>query len=333
MIDLSTKYLGLELKNPLVVAPSPLSEKTDNVRRLEDAGAGAIVLHSLFEEQLTLQSNELNSNLQQGEQSFAEALTYFPDMEDYKMGPEGYLEHIRDAKNAVDIPIIGSLNGVSTGGWHKYAKNIQDAGADAIELNLYFIPTDPDMTGVAVRELYEELVRDVKATVSIPVAVKIGPYFSAMANVAKRLSDAGADGLVMFNRFYQPDFDLENLEVIPHISLSDSDELLLRLRWIAILFGRISADMAVTGGVHTAEDVIKSMMAGAKVTMLASSLLKYGIPHLSTLRDGVVRWMEDHEYESVEMMQGSMSQKSVNEPAAFERANYMRALTQYTAGS
>lgn len=332
MIDLSTKYLGLELKNPLVVSPSPLSEKTDNIRRMEDAGAGAIVLHSLFEEQLAQQSQELNCNLQQGEQSFAEALTYFPEKDDYKMGPEGYLEHIRAAKEAVGIPIIGSLNGVSTGGWVKYAKSIQEAGADALELNLYFIPTDPDMTGVHVREMYEELVRDVKSNVTIPVAVKIGPYFSALANVAKRLGEAGADGLVLFNRFYQPDFDLENLEVTPHIGLSTSSTLLLRLRWAAILYGRISADMAITGGVHTAEDVIKAMMAGAKAAMTTSALLKYGIPHLTTMRDGILRWMEDHEYESIEMMQGSMSQKSVAEPAAFERANYMRALTQYTAG-
>ena len=332
MIDLSTTYLGLELKNPLVASPSPLSEKTDNIRRMEDAGAAAIVLHSLFEEQLTQQSNELNSNLQQGEESFAESLTYFPHVEDYKMGPEGYLEHIRKAKEAVGIPIIGSLNGVSTGGWIKYAKNIQEAGADALELNVYYIPTDPGMTGVHVREMYEELVRDVKANVTIPVAVKIGPYFSALANVAQRLNEAGADGLVLFNRFYQPDFDLENLEVTPDIHLSTSSSLLMRLRWVAILYGRIKADMAITGGVHTAEDVIKSMMAGAKVAMTTSALLKYGIPHLTTLCEGVTRWMEEHEYESIEMMQGSMSQKSVAEPAAFERANYMRALTQYTAG-
>jgi len=332
MADLSTKYLGMQLKNPLVVSPCPLCDDLDNIRRMEDAGAAAVVLHSLFEEQLTHESQALNENLMQGSESYAESLTYFPDLGDYKMGPDAYLEHLRKAKKAVSIPIIGSLNGVSTGGWIKYAKNIEDAGADALELNDYFIPTDPDMTGVHVREMSEKLVRDVKANVSIPVAVKIGPYFSALAYAAKRLVEVGADGLVLFNRFYQPDFDLENLEVVSNLELSDSGELRKRLRWVAILYGRIAADLAITGGVHTPEDVVKSMMAGAKVAMMTSALLKYGIGHMAKVLRGLEEWMERNEYESVQMMQGSMSQKSVANPAAFERANYMRILTSYTPG-
>lgn len=332
MADLSTKYLGMQLKNPLVVSPSPLCDDLDNIRRMEDAGAGAVVLHSLFEEQLTHESQALNENLMQGSESYAESVTYFPDLGDYKMGPDAYLEHLRKAKAAVSIPIIGSLNGVSTGGWIKYAKNIEDAGADALELNDYFIPTDPDMTGVHVREMGEQLVRDVKANVSIPVAVKIGPYFSALAYVAKRLVEEGADGLVLFNRFYQPDFDLENLEVVSNLELSDSGELRKRLRWVAILYGRIAADLAITGGVHTPEDVVKSMMAGAKVAMMTSALLKYGIGHMAKVLRGLEEWMERNEYDSIQMMQGSMSLKSVGNPAAFERASYMRILTSYTPG-
>lgn len=329
MADLSTTYLGLKLKNPMVVSPSPLSEKTDNIRQMEDAGASAIVLHSLFEEQLTHESQSLNANLMQGEDSYAESLSYFPDLGDYKMGPEGYLEHVRQAKEAVDIPIIGSLNGISEGGWTQYARQIQDAGADAIELNMYFIPTDPDMTGVYVREMCENLVRAVKSSVNIPVAVKIGPFFSAMPYMARRLEVSGADGLVLFNRFYQPDFDLEKLDVVPNLILSDSRDLRLRLRWVAILYHQIKADLAITGGIHTPEDVVKAMMAGAKVAMTTSALLKKGIDHLRVVLNGLETWMEEHEYESIEMMQGSMSQKSVGDPAAFERANYMKILNSY----
>lgn len=331
MIDTSTKYLGLTLRNPLVVSPSPLSQSLDNVRRMEDAGAGAVVLHSLFEEQLTYDSHALNANLCQGEETFAEALTYFPRMSEFKMGPDGYLEHLRQVKEAVQIPVIGSLNGVSSGGWLEYAKRIEEAGADALELNVYYIPTSLDMTGEYVRDMHVNLLRDVKANVKIPVAVKISPFFSALAYVARLLAEAGADGLVIFNRFYQPDFDLENLEVKPNLRLSSSGTLRLRLRWAAILYGRINADIAITGGVHTPEDVIKCMMAGAKVAMTTSALLKHGIDHLRVLRDGVVKWMEEHEYDSIEMMQGSMSQKSVAEPAAFERANYINIITSYTA--
>lgn len=329
MIDLSTTYLGLSLKNPLVVSPSPLCEEVGNIRRMEDAGASAVVLHSLFEEQINLESEVLDRYLSYGAESYAEALTYFPDMTAYNLGPDGYLEHIRRCKAAVDIPIIGSLNGVSTGGWIKYAQKIEEAGADALELNVYYIPTDPEMSGVQVRQMYLDLVRDVKASVSIPVAVKLGHHFSAFANMAHLLDQVGADGLVLFNRFYQPDFDLENLEVVPTLTLSNSYELLLRIRWVAILYGRIKADMAVTGGVHTAQDVLKAMMAGAKVAMMTSALLKHGIEHLTAVRADLVKWMEEHEYESIRQMQGSMSQRSVAEPAAFERANYLKVLSSY----
>jgi dihydroorotate dehydrogenase (fumarate) len=331
MSDLTTSYLGLTLKNPLVVSPSPLCQELGSIRQMEDAGASAVVLHSLFEEQLTLESQDLDTFLTHGTDSFAEALSYYPDLGQYKLGPEAYLEHIRKAKAAVKIPIIGSLNGVSTGGWISYAKKIEQAGADGLELNVYYIPTDPDMSGAQVEQMYADLVRDVRASVKVPVAVKLGPYFSSMASVARRLDQAGANGLVLFNRFYQPDFDLEKLEVTPNLVLSRSDELRLRLTWVGILYGRIKADMAITGGVHTAEDAIKSMMAGARVAMMTSALLRNGIPYLKTVLGGIVDWMEKHEYVSIRQMQGSMSQKSVAEPAAFVRANYMKVLSSYAA--
>jgi dihydroorotate dehydrogenase (fumarate) len=329
MTDLSTSYLGLSLKNPLVVSPSPLCQDLGSIRQMEDAGAAAVVLHSLFEEQLTLESQDLDHFLTHGTDSFAEALSYYPDMGQYKLGPDAYLEHIRKAKAAVKIPIVGSLNGVSTGGWISYAKKIEQAGADALELNVYYIPTDPEMSGAQVEQMYADLVRDMRASVKIPVAVKLGPYFSALASMARRLDQAGANGLVLFNRFYQPDFDLEKLEVTPNLVLSRSDELRLRLTWVGILYGRVKADLAITGGVHTAEDAIKSMMAGARVAMMTSALLRNGIPHLKTVLSGVADWMEKHEYVSIRQMQGSMSQKSVAEPAAFERANYMKVLSSY----
>jgi len=328
-MDLTTTYLGMTLKSPVVVSPAPITEKLDTIRKAEDAGAGAVVLHSLFEEQISLLSHELNASLQQGEYSYAEALTYFPDMEDYKMGPDGYLGHIRRAKEAVRIPIIASLNGVSKGGWVDYAKQIQEAGADALELNVYYLPTNPDMTGQQVEEMYIELVKAVRAAITIPLAVKIGPYFSAMANMARQLEAAGADALVMFNRFYQPDLDIEHLEVKPDLHLSSSQELRLRLRWVAILYGKIKADMAITGGVHTAQDVIKAMMAGAKVAMTTSAILRHGVEHISRMLDGVKAWMEEKEYTSISQMQGSLSQQKCAEPAAFERANYMKILTNY----
>ena len=329
MIDLSTSYLGLQLKNPLVVSPSPLSEELGNIRRMEDSGASAVVLHSLFEEQLVVDNQDLDRFLSSGTESFAEALSYFPDKGQYKLGPEEYLELIRKAKAAVKIPVIGSLNGVSTGGWISYAKKIQDAGADALELNVFYIPTDPELSGAQVEQMYCDLVRDMRASVKIPVAVKLGPYFSAMASLAQKLDKAGASGLVLFNRFYQPDFDLEKLEVTPNLVLSSSLELRLRLTWVGILCGRIKADMAITGGVHTATDVVKCMMAGAKVAMMTSALLKNGIEHMRGVLTGLSAWMQEKEYASVKQMQGSMSQKKVAQPAAFVRANYMKVLRSY----
>jgi dihydroorotate dehydrogenase (fumarate) len=333
MIDLSTTYLGLKLKNPLVASASPLSENLDKIRQMEDAGMAAVVMHSLFEEQITLESQELDNHLWQGTESFAESLTYFPDMTHYNLGPEGYLEHLHKAKAAVSIPVIGSLNGVSIGGWTEYAKKIEEAGADALELNMFYIPADPEMTGADVERVYLELAKHVKSSVHIPVAVKLNIYFSAMANMARQLDQAGVDGLVLFNRFYQPDFDLENLEVTPVLHLSSPYELLLRLHWVAILYGHVRADLAVTGGVHTALDVLKAMMAGARIAMMTSALLRNGIEHASKVRAELVQWMEEHEYESIQQMQGSMSQRSVAEPAAFLRANYMKMLSSYSLRS
>jgi dihydroorotate dehydrogenase (fumarate) len=329
MTDLSTEYLGLTLKNPLVVSASPLSENLGNLQRMEDSGAAAVVLESLFEEQIKLESDLLDRSLQQGTESFPESLTYFPNMTRYNLGPEGYLEHLRRAKATIRIPVIGSLNGVSAGGWIAYAKKIQDAGADALELNIYYIPTDPEMPGGEVEQMYCDLVAQVKASVRIPVAVKLGAYFSSLPGMAKRLEQAGADALVLFNRFYQPDFDLENLEVVPNLILSTRHELLLRLNWVAILYGHLKADLAVTGGVHTALDVLKAMMAGARVAMMTSALLSNGIGHLATVRSDLLAWMEQHEYKSIRQMQGSMSQQSVADPAAFQRANYVRVLSSY----
>ena len=329
MIDLSTRYLGLTLASPLVVSAGPLSESIDDIRRLEEAGAAAVVLPSLFEEQLALESQHLDDALSQGTESFAESVTYFPDMRRYNLGPDGYLEHIRSARAAVGIPIIASLNGVSTGGWVSYATRMEEAGASALELNVYYIPTDPALTGEEVEQTYVTLVRDVTARVHIPVAVKLGHGFSAPANLARRLDAAGASALVLFNRFYQPDFDVENLEVVPTLTLSSPYELLLRLHWVAILHGRIRADLAVTGGVHTALDVLKAMMAGARVAMMLSALLKHGVGHLTRVREDLVAWMEAHEYESIRQMQGSMSRQSVRAPAIFERANYLKVLSSY----
>jgi dihydroorotate dehydrogenase (fumarate) len=329
MIDLTTKYLGLNLKNPLVVSASPLSAEVANIRRMEDAGASAVVLPSLFEEQIQVESNTLDHFLWQGTESFAESLTYMPDMAGYKLGPDGYLEHLRRTKQAVKIPVIGSLNGTSTSGWVGYAKKIEEAGADALELNIYFIPTDAEMSGGHVEQMYVDLVAQVKASIHIPVAVKIGAYFSSLPNTAKRLDQAGANALVLFNRFYQPDFDLENLEVVPNLLLSTSHELLLRLNWVAVLYGKVKADMAITGGVHSGLDVLKSMMAGASVAMMTSALLRNGIGHLATVQTELLKWMEEHEYESIQQMRGSMSQRSVADPSAFQRANYVKVLSSY----
>jgi dihydroorotate dehydrogenase (fumarate) len=329
MIDLSTRYLGFRLASPLVTSAGPLGEDLDGLRRAEDAGAGAVVLHSLFEEQMLVESHDLDHQLAHGTHSFAEALTYFPAPSAYPLGPERYLEHVRRVKAALGVPVIASLNGVSAGGWIEYARLIEQAGADALELNVYFIPTDPLVSGAEVEEMYVDLVRDVRLRVGLPLAVKLGPFFSAMASMARRLDEVGADALVLFNRFYQPDLDIERLEVVPNLVLSTSEELRLRLRWVAILYGHVEADLAVTGGVHTAEDVLKAMMAGAAVAMMTSALLEHGVEHLARVRAALLAWMEAHEYESITQMRGSMSQRAVAEPAAFERANYLKVLRSY----
>lgn len=328
-MNLTTHYLGLTLSNPLVPSASPLSQHLDNIRRMEDAGAGAVVMYSLFEEQITADSRQLDHFLNYGTESYPEALTYFPDMETFHTGPDEYLRLIQQAKSAVGIPIIGSLNGVSTGGWIDYATRIEQAGADALELNVYYIPTSMDITAAEVEQMYIDVVQDVKRHLTIPLAVKLSPYFSATANMAKRLAEAGADALVLFNRFYQPDFDLDALAVTPALALSSAYELRLPLRWVAILYGRLKVDFAITSGVHTHLDVLKAVMAGANVTMLASELLRNGIDRLTDIQRGMIHWMEEHEYESVEQMRGSMSQQNVGEPAAFERANYMKVLQSW----
>ncbi len=333
MIDLTTSYLGLQLRSPMVASASPLCKDIGNVLRLEDSGAAAVVLHSLFEEQITIESQELDRYLSESADSYAEAVSYFPDMRSYNIGPDGYLGHIRKAKQAVDIPIIASLNGVSTGGWIRYAKEMEQAGADALELNIYYLPTDLEMSSVQVEQIYCDLVSHMKASIRIPVTVKLGPNFSSIPNFCKRMDEAGADGLVLFNRFYQPDFDLEALEVVPNLNLSDSSELRQRLHWVALLYGKIRPELAITGGVHTAEDIVKSVMAGARVACMTSALLRHGIAWLERLEEDLLDWMEKHEYESVRQMRGSMSAAAVAEPAAFQRANYMKVLSSYALRS
>ncbi len=328
-MDLSTTYMGLKLKNPIVPSASPLSEKVDTVKAMEDAGAAAVVVYSLFEEQITHETGELDHYLSFHAESHAEATNYFPEPEEFNLGPYEYLDHIANLKKAVDIPIIGSLNGVSSGGWARYAKNIQDAGADAIELNVYYIPTNPNITGSEIENMYIDTLKAVKENVTIPVAIKLSPFFTSMSNMAKKLDHAGANALVLFNRFYQPDFDLEELEVVPNLELSSNWEMRLPLRWIAILYGQIKASLAATSGIHNHLDVLKIMMAGGDVAMMASELLKNGIGRITEILKDMERWMEEHEYDSIDLMKGSMSQKSVNEPAAFERANYMKLLQSY----
>lgn len=328
-MDLSTSYLGLHLKNPLVPSASPLTRTVDSMKRLEDAGAAAVVMHSVFEEQITHEAAELDHYLTSGTESFAEALSYLPEASEYFLGPEEYVSQLAKAKTSLSIPVIASLNGVSTGGWIKYAKKFEEAGADAIELNVYYIAADSRMSGADVEQRYIDVLKAVKSTVKIPVAIKLSPFFSSMSNMATRLDQAGADGLVLFNRFYQPDVDIEALEVVPNVQLSSSRSIRLPLRWIGILFGRVKASLAATSGVHTAQDAIKLIMAGADVTMLCSSLLHNGTQHLTEVLTGLDRWMQEHEYVSVQQMRGSMSQKSVADPTAFERANYMKALNRY----
>jgi len=326
MLDLSTRYLGMQLRTPLVVSASPLSQEIDNVRRLEDAGASAVVLYSLFEEQLRQESLELDFYLTEGTESHPESLSYFPRQAEFTMGPDGYLEHIRKAKEAVKIPVIASLNGSSVGGWIQYATQIEEAGADALECNIYWIVTNPETSSAEVERHYLDIVGAVKSAVHIPVAVKLSPFFSNLANIAKRLDDAGADGLVLFNRFYQPDIDLATLDLKPNVLLSTPQAMRLPLTWIGILYGRVKSSLAGTSGVHTPDDVIKLLLVGANVTMLCSTLLRNGINHVRSIEQGVRHWMETNEYESVAQLQGSMSQQRCPDPSAFERAQYMRAV-------
>jgi len=329
MTDLSTTYLGLNLKNPLVAAASPLSKHVDLVKQMEDAGISAVVMYSLFEEQITHESNALDYFLNRGSESFAEALTYFPEMESYNIGPESYLNLISKIKERVSIPVIGSLNGVSTGGWIDYAKKIEQAGADALELNIYYIPTNIKMGSKEIEDAQVELVAEVNKQINIPLTIKLSPYYTALPSFARRLCDAGADGLVLFNRFYQPDIDTETLEVIPSLQLSDSYDLRLPLRWTAILYGKVKADLALTSGVHNEKDVLKAMMAGANIVEITSEFLANGVKRAGEMLVGMENWMNEYEYKSVSQMRGSMSHKSVAEPAAFERANYMKALQSF----
>jgi len=329
MVDLSTTYLGLQLKNPIVASSSPLTQKPETACELEAAGVSAIVMHSLFEEQIIHESIKLHNDLVRGTESYAEAMDYLPAYGQYSIGPDTYLDTLRKIKKAVSIPVFGSLNGVSTGGWIDYAQKIQDAGADALELNIYYLATNLEQTGSELEDTYTTLVTDVRKRVSLPIAVKLSPFFTALPNFARRLVEAGANGLVLFNRFYQPDFDLEKLEVVPNLVLSNSNEMRLPLRWIAILYGRVLADFAMTGGVHTGLDVLKAMMAGASVTTIASEFLQHGVGRVPAILNEMTSWMEEHEYVSVKQMKGSMSQKAVADPASFERANYMKVLSSY----
>ena len=330
MSDLRTRYLGLELRNPLVASASPLCGHLDTLKRLEEAGAAAVVLPSLFEEQIEHEEISVHWTLEAWTDSYAEAVTYFPELDDYNTGHGTYLEHIAAAKEALSIPVIGSLNGSTSGGWIRYARLIEEAGADALELNLYAVEANPDTTAHDVEAREFTLVRQVGESIGIPLAVKVGPYFSAFAHTARELARAGADGLVLFNRFLQPDIDPETLAVVPSIHLSTREELRLALRWIAILRGRVHVSLAATGGVHESEDVVKVLLAGGDAAMVASVLLRRGPEWLATLVSGLATWLDEHEYESVAQLKGSMSQASCPDPAAFERASYMRALTSYS---
>jgi dihydroorotate dehydrogenase (fumarate) len=328
-MDLSTTYLGLKLKNPIVASASPLSRSMDSMRQLEDAGASAIVMHSLFEEQITHEAESLDHYKSYGTESYAEALSYFPDTGDYHFAPEEYIELVAKASNKLEIPVIASMNGITPGGWTSYAKKMAEAGASALELNVYYIPTDGTMVGVDVENRYSDVLKQVRGAVKIPIAVKLSPFFSSIPNVAQRLVNEGADGLVLFNRFYQPDIDLEELDVKPGVELSNSYANRVPMRWIGILFGKIKASLAATSGVHTAEDVLKLTMAGADVTMMCSALLMHGPEYIGKVLKDLERWMQEHEYESIEQMKGSLSHKSIANPSAYERANYMKALNRY----
>jgi len=330
-MDLSTTYLGLKLRTPLVPAASPLSEEIETIEQMENAGASAVVLYSLFEEQLRQDSVELAQRLEHGTFSTPEALTYFPEPEEFRLGPEEYLSHIAKAKKAVEIPIIASLNGSSVGGWTEYAKAIQQAGADALELNIYYIPTDLYRTSLEIEQNYLDILKAVKSVVTIPVAIKLSPFFTNFANMAKRLDGAGADGLVLFNRFYQPDIDLESLEIRPNILLSTPMAMRVPLRWIALLYGKLEANLAATSGIHRASDALKMLMAGADVTLLCSALIRHGVRQIGVIERDLVAWMEEHEYHSVAQLKGSLSQKNCADPSAFERAQYMKAISQFPA--
>lgn len=329
-MDLTTTYLGLKLKNPIVPSSSPLTRHVSTLRHMEDEGAAAVVLYSLFEEEIDRESYTLDRYLTEGTESFAEALSYFPEAPAYRaIGPGPYLEHIRQAKAALEIPVIASLNGVSPGGWMRYARDIEQAGADALELNVYFLATNPNLDAAAVEQIYIDTLTAVKQAVKIPVAMKLNPYFSSLAHMARRLSAAGADGLVLFNRFYQPDLDLENLEIVPNLVLSDRHELRLPLRWTAILYGHVQSDLALTTGIHTAEDALKAVAAGAKVAMMASELLRNGLHRIGEILNDMTHWLVEHEYDALEQLHGSLSQVNCGAPAAFERANYVRVVGSY----
>lgn len=331
-MDLSTTYLGFKLPHPFMPGASPLVDDLDTVKRLEDAGATAIVMHSLFEEQIIHEQMGSISGIDAHEHSFVEASSYLPRSDEFALGPDKYLEQIARIKKTVGVPVIGSLNGVTDTGWLHYAKMIEQAGADALELNSYYIATDPAESGADVEKRALDIVGTVKKSVTIPVSVKLSPFFSSLVHLASKLDDLNVDGIVLFNRFYQPDIDVEELEVIPHLKLSDSSELLLRLRWLAVLSGRVWASLGVSGGVHTALDAIKAVMAGAHAVQVVSALLMRGPEHLRTLRDEMERWMEEHEYDSLAQMRGSMRLQSAPNPGAFERANYVRILQSWRPG-
>ncbi len=329
MIDLSTEYMGIKLKNPLVASASPLSEDIEKIKQMEEKGISAVVLHSLFEEQIKLQERELNQSLSQGTESYAEALSYFPDLNNYRFAPDEYIDYISRVKDEVKIPIIGSLNGVSQGGWVRYAKKIEEAGADALELNIYYLPTEKNNSCQEIEQIYLDLIKSLRQNITIPIAVKLSPYFNSIPGITNKLAEEGADGLVLFNRFYQPDIDLAKMSVVPNLELSRSSELRLRLRWVAILYQKVKADMAITGGIHTAEDIIKGILAGANVTMTTSALLEKGIPYIDKLIKGTEEWLRRHQYNSINEIRGLLSQQNVKETDAFERANYMKVLKSY----
>jgi dihydroorotate dehydrogenase (fumarate) len=329
-MDLTTDYLGLKLKNPLVVSSSPLTESVENILRLEEAGAAAVILPSIFEEQLALEGNSLDKDISRGTESYAESLSYFPVYEDYRQGQDAYLSLLHHAGFRAGIPVIASLNGATAGGWVRFAKEIEQAGADALELNTYSLVTDPAISSVEVEKALVDLVRQVRQNTKLPIAVKLSPTYTSLPNLAQQLDEAGADALVLFNRFYQPDFDLEELDVIPRLSLSRPEELLLRLHWVAILYGNVRANLAVTGGVHSGQDVLKAIMAGAQVAMMVSELLTHGIDQLTDIRAEMMRWMEEHEYQSIDQMRGSLSRRSVPHPSSYERGNYIKTLDSYT---